>query len=228
MPETDLSMTDEEREELELVTKDNDALCSLCEELNGRRRRRRQFAAHVIHMLVQQNGPEELIEYLPILIDALDVDRVKEAQTRWEILDTLTLMVDVAERGLDNAFDGAADALFDESSTSLRYAAFNYLCTWGAVTKNRANKVWPLIDEAIQCYHGNAEYHDMLASLLVYAEGKIDGKIAQELIERLEFDADNIHVTYLKTRSCEIRDYLMKRFKIDAAHKAKNLTQKDE
>lgn len=44
------------------------------------------------------------------------------------------------------------------------------------------------MDEAVQCYHGDAEYRDMLVALLDMAKGTISAKTAQELKERISFD----------------------------------------
>lgn len=52
------------------------------------------------------------------------------------------------------AFEGAETALFDEISSTLRYAAFRLLCVWGATSVERSREAWPILDEAIQCYHG--------------------------------------------------------------------------
>ena len=48
--------------------------------------------------------------------------------------------------------------------------------------------MWPLLDEAIQCYHGDAEYRDMLVALYDMAQGPISEKCAHELLDRIAFD----------------------------------------
>ncbi|CDD39407.1 putative uncharacterized protein [Collinsella sp. CAG:398] len=101
------------------------------------------------------------------------------------------------------------------------------LCAWGATERGRSKKVWPIVDEAIQCYHGDLEYRDMLGYLYVFAEGKIAGDVAEELAARLHFDAENGKGAYLKARSREIYDMLVKRFKLDAPKK-KARVQKDD
>ena len=45
--------------------------------------------------------------------------------------------------------------------------------------------------EAIQCYHGDAEYRDMLEGLLAFAGGDISKKTAKELVSRVKFDAES-------------------------------------
>lgn len=200
--------TDEERERLDLIERDNAALANLIEDLTSSSRRKRQFAARVIELLTHED-PERVAPYIPDLVDAL---YRPEAQTRWEVLDTLTLLVPINAKAVGGAFEGAEAALFDELSSTLRLSAFTLLVTWGSSEPRRSKKVWPILDEAIQCYHGDLEYRDMLSSLHAFATGKISGEVAGELAARLAFDAKNGKGAYLKARSSEIYELLVKRF----------------
>lgn len=216
MAETTMhEMTPEEAERLAAVEKDRDALAALVEELSGRTRRSRQLAAHVVYLLADRE-PELLAPYIDELIDALERP---EAQTRWEILDALSILTETHAKEVGAAYDGAEAALFDELSATLRLSAFRLLCTWGATDRGRSRKVWPLLDEAIQCYHGDLEYRDMLGCLHLFATGKIEGGVAGELAGRLQFDAENGKGSYLKARSSEIYSLLVKRFKLENPQK---------
>lgn len=205
------------------IEKDNTALAALIEDLGSSSRRTRQFSARVAALLAQHE-PELLAPYISEMIDAL---YRPEAQTRWEILDALTVLVPEHAKEIGAAYEGAETALFDELSATLRLSAFRMLCAWGATERGRSKKVWPIVDEAIQCYHGDLEYRDMLGYLYVFAEGKIAGDVAEELAARLHFDAENGKGAYLKARSREIYDMLVKRFKLDAPKK-KARVQKDD
>lgn len=217
-------LTAEEAMHLAGVEHDRDALAALVDDLSGRSRLKRQLSARVVHLLAERE-PSLLEQYIPDLIDALDC---AEAQTRWEILDALTLLVPDHAREIGAAYDGAEAALFDDLSSTLRLSAFRLLCAWGATERGRSRKVWPILDEAIQCYHGDLEYRDMLGCLLEFAEGKIEGGVAGELAGRLQFDAENGKGSYLKARSAEIYNLLVKRFKLDHPQKRARVVSKDE
>lgn len=204
------TLSEEEASELALVAKDGDAYAELLEELNGPSRRKRQFAARVVYLLAQRD-PERVAENVAELIEALEHP---EAKTRWEVLDALTLLIPLKAKEIGAAYDGAEAALFDENTATLRLSAFRFLCTWGATDRGRSKKVWPIIDEAIQCFHGDLEYRDMLVSLHDFADGKIEGGVASELAGRLKFDAENGKGAYIKSLSHEIYEKLVKRFKI--------------
>ncbi len=167
---------------------------------------------------------EALANHIPALVDAL---YRPEAQTRWEVLDALSLMVDGHAKEVGAAFEGAEAALFDELSSTLRLSAFGFLCIWGASDRGRSKKVWPILDEAIQCYHGDLEYRDMLGYLYEFSTGKIAGDVAGELAGRLAFDAQNGKGAYLKSRSSEIYDHLVKRFKLDSPRRRARTAKAD-
>ena len=217
-------LTAEEAERLAGVEHDRNALAALVDDLSGHSRLKRQLAARVVHLLAQRE-PALLEQYIPDLIDAL---YRPEAQTRWEILDALTLLVPDHAREVGAAYDGAEAALFDDLSATLRLSAFRLLCAWGATERGRSKKVWPILDEAIQCYHGDLEYRDMLGCLLSFAEGKIEGGVAGELAGLLQFDAENGKGSYLKVRSAEIYNLLVKRFKLDNPQKRARVAVKSD
>lgn len=217
-------MNDEERAQLELVEKDSSALDALVEDLSSASRRKRQFAARVVALLAAQDA-ELLAPHIDALIDAL---YRPEAQTRWEVLDALTCLVPEHAKEVGAAFEGAEAALFDELSSTLRFSAFNLLVTWGASERGRSRKVWPILDEAIQCYHGDLEYRDMLACLHTFAEGKIAGEVAEELAGRLQFDAQSGKGAFIKSRSAEIYTLLVKRFKLKDPKKRTRVAPRDD
>lgn len=221
---TERELTAEEIEQLARIDADHEALGALVEDLSASSRRKRQFASRVV-ALVAQRAQELIVPYIDELVDAL---HRPEAQTRWEVLDALTLLVPEHAKEVGPAFEGAEAALFDELSATLRLSAFKFLCTWGATDRNRSKKVWPVIDEAIQCYHGDLEYRDMLSYVHEFAEGKIAGDVAAELAGRLQFDAENGKGSYLKGRSREIYDYLIKRFKLDSPKKRARVAPKGD
>ena len=171
----------------------------LVEELAGSRRRRRQEVAHKI-ATVAHTDASMVTPFVGSLMDALDRP---EAQTRWEVLDALTALVDEHAEEVAPAFEAAETALFDEDSAPVRLAGFVFLCRFGATSEERSDQVWPLLDEAIQCYHGDPEYRDMLVALLAFVQGAASAATKAALAERLKFDAEN-GASYVKSFSVQI------------------------
>ncbi|MGN0046316.1 MAG: hypothetical protein ACI37P_03195 [Eggerthellaceae bacterium] len=178
---------DEIKEQAQKAASNDGALRDLIEDLAGPSRRNRQHAASVMNALSKQS-PETVVPFIGNLVDALEL---KEAQTRWESLDALSSMVAVQVESCDEAVPGAESALFDEDNGLLHLAALRFLCTIGAVSEDRSLKVWPLIDEAVQCYHGDAEFLEMLAAVNDFALGNIDPSVKEALSARMAFDAKN-------------------------------------
>ncbi|MBP3885119.1 MAG: hypothetical protein J6D54_09325 [Olsenella sp.] len=175
------------------------ALAAMLDQLASSNRRQRQEAARLLAAVAETN-PDRLLEYADDLIDALDRP---EAQTRWEILDVLTAMASVDASSVAGAFDGAETSLFDDTSAAVRLSAFRFLARFGSTGEDASDRVWPLLDEAIQCYHGDPEYRDMLAALLEFCGGNISPVTREALVARVAFDAEN-GVGYIKAYSSEI------------------------
>ncbi len=156
-------------------------------QLEDAPRRQRQVAAATLRQ-VAKTDPDTLVEFIPQLIDALNRP---EAQTRWECLEALTLLVPLDSRTCSKAMPEAESALFDEESGPVRLAAMRFLCKLGSTTAARSDKAWPLIDEGIQCYHGDLEFNDMLAAINEFSMGKLSDETKEKLKERMSFDAAN-------------------------------------
>lgn len=171
----------------------------LVEELAGSSRRRRQEVAHKIATVAHADA-SMVTPFVGSLMDALERP---EAQTRWEVLDALTALVDEHADEVAPAFEAAETALFDEDSAPVRLAGFVFLCRFGATSEERSGQVWPLLDEAIQCYHGDPEYRDMLVALLTFVQGAASAATKAALAERLKFDAEN-GASYVKSFSAQI------------------------
>ena len=167
--------------------RDEAKLGELTEALSGGSRRARQNAASAL-AIVAKEAPEMLVPQGSAFVDALNRP---EAQTRWECLDILTALVDCDSRTCDKAVPGAEAALFDEEGGPARLAAMRFLCKLGATTENRSEKVWPLVDEAIQCWHGDLEFQDMLVAVVDFSAGKLALQVKEELRDRMKFDAEN-------------------------------------
>ncbi len=177
----------EATKDAEAAINDSAKLEELVEALSSGSRRERQNAATVL-ALVAKNDPETLVPYGSTVVDALNRP---EAQTRWECLDILTVLVDKDSRTCDKAIGGAEAALFDEGSGPVRLAAVRFLCKLGSTTENRSERVWPLLDEAIQCCHGDLEFQDMLVAIVDFSSGKLSASVKDELGMRMKFDAEN-------------------------------------
>ena len=162
-------------------------LSKLADNLSGPSRRTRQMSAAALALAAKQD-PKRVATEIDALIDALNRP---EAQTRWECLDALTELVAVDTRGCEKAIPGADAALFDEDNGPVRLAAMRFLCALGATTATRSEKAWPLIDEAIQCYHGDLEFQDMLVAVIGFSEGALSAEVKKELRNRMSFDATN-------------------------------------
>jgi hypothetical protein len=195
-------------------TPDAAALASLVEELSGGNRRRRQEASHVI-ATVAKTAPDELLPHMGDLVDAL---YRPEAQTRWEILDALSEVATMHSDAVAEAYDAAEASLFDEGSSTVRLASFRFLARYGTVSPENSDKVWPLLDEAIQCFHGDLEYRDMLVSMLEFVQGDISDQSKAELLDRIRFDSESGR-GYIKTGSVEITEAAKKTKKTAAKPK---------
>lgn len=173
----------------------------LVDNLSGSSRRGRQAAAGALARVAAET-PADLLTYADSFIDALNRS---EAQTRWECLNVLTHLVDIDPSCCEGAIPGAETALFDDDSGLLRLAAMRYLCAIGSVSEPLSEKVWPLIDEAIQCCHGNLEFLDMLNAVIHFSEGGISASVKASLADRMSFDAKNAKGA-LKRRAQQILD----------------------
>lgn len=169
------------------VIKNNKKLDEYLEELQSDSRIQRQKSAAVIAE-VSRRDKDLVVPYTQVFVDALDYP---EAQTRWEVLDILSTTCEDDSRTAEKGLTGAEDALFDEDSGPLRLSAMRFFCRIGRTTEKRSQKVWPLINEAIQCYHGDVEYNDMLLALIDFSEGKLADDVKKEFSERMAFDAEN-------------------------------------
>jgi hypothetical protein len=162
-------------------------LAALVENLSKEARRVRQFSAAALGA-VSESDPEILVEHIGHIVDAL---HRPEAQTRWESLDVLTRIVSYDPGPCDDAVIGAEGSLYDEESGTARLAAVRFLCAYGMLDAKRSARVWPLLDEAIQCYHGDPEFQDMLISVISFAGGRIGKEVRASLAGRMSFDATN-------------------------------------
>ena len=154
-----------------------------------------------------QEDAKLLVPHVDALIEALELP---EAQTRWEVLTALGQVALVDASLVKAAYDGAEASLFDEDSAIARLAAFRFLVRLGASSPARSAMVWNILDEAIQCFHGDAEYHDMLGGLRELAQGELSPACAKALADRVGFDAEN-GTSFIRTYSAEIIKSLKER-----------------
>lgn len=162
-------------------------LRQIVEALAGDDRRARQISASLVHEIAQTDA-SVLRPYASELADAL---HRPELQTRWEILGVFEKLVAVDARLVDKALPGAETALHDEESGVVRLAAFRLLCAYGGTTANRSERVWPFIDEAIRCYHGDPEFMAMLTSVQKMVCGSAADNVKKAAADRMRFDAEN-------------------------------------
>ena len=179
--------TEEIRELATTCITNENLLKETVEQLAGSSRRNRQRAASVM-CAISKTAPEVLAPFIGDMVDALNRP---EIQTRWECLEALSRMVAVDSRACDKAIEGAENALFDEGNDLLHLAAMRFLCALGATTEKRCEKIWPLIDEGMQCYHGDPAFQDMLVAIIDFSKGKIGDDAKAGLKERMSFDAAN-------------------------------------
>jgi hypothetical protein len=179
---------DADRHELaEKAAKNQKFLRVVVDALAGDDRRLRQAAASVVHEVAMKDA-SLLRDHSAALADAL---HRPESQTRWEVLGTFEELVGVDARLVDKSLSGAEAALHDEESGVVRLAAFRLLCAYGTTTAFRSERVWPLIDEAIRCYHGDPEFPAMLTAVYALVKGGASDAVKIAAAERMYFDADN-------------------------------------
>lgn len=190
----------EEREEVaEKACDDPEALEDLIDQLADRSRLKRQKAASAL-AVVSDKKPELLFPYVGEIGDGL---LQPEAQTRWELLHALDQMGKAGQHFGEDVLGAAEDALYDESNDIVRASAFRFFCRYGAASPENSDRVWPLIDEAVQCYHGDSEFSNMLGDLVYFAQGDISMETCTALALRMRFDAENGSGT-LRMRSEQI------------------------
>lgn len=192
--------TQEERERMAaLAVKDKGILGDLIDWLDGPNRLKRQKAASTIAIVADKDA-KVLLPYVEDISEGLNKP---EAQTRWETLHTLDQLGKAGQRFNEDILAAAEDALYDEGSGIVREAAFRFFCGYGAASPENSDEVWPLIDEAIQCYHGNPEFADMLTHLVEFAEGNISMETSGALALRMKFDSETASGT-LRMRAEQI------------------------
>lgn len=175
-------------------------LAKAVDDLSSPSRRKRQEAAHAIaeHMVKK---PESILDFTDDIFDALERP---EAQTRWELLNSLTQVVEGNARALSAAVDFSEPSLFDEGSSTVRLAAFRFISAMGAQTKTLSKKVWPMLDESLQVYHGDPQYREMLIAMVDFVSAPIDPDIKKAVVARIKFDAKNSTFPLVKRLSNDV------------------------
>ena len=184
---------------VEYAMKDEAALAGYVNQIVDSSRHKRQVASTVVYEVACRDL-DRVECHAKEILDGLNRP---EGQTRCEVLKTLTLFVEKHAKEAMKSIEAAETALFDENSGPLRLSAYEYLCKLGATSEARSREIWPLIDEATQCFHGDVEFNDMLIALLAFSAGKIDPEVAKELAELMKFDSENA-TGNLKAKSTEI------------------------
>lgn len=181
-------------------------LPTLVENLSGRDRKSRQMSAHIIAELARIR-PDAIVPHVADIVDAIERP---EAQTRWEALDALTSLAKDDPAAAAAGFEGAETSLFDEESGLLRMTAFRFFVTLGS-QPGWSGRVWPLLDEALQCYHGDPEFPGMLDAIVEFAQAEsVDPAVRAALAERMKFDAQSSKGA-LSARAGQIVDICTKR-----------------
>lgn len=193
------SETPEDKKRVEEALKDSAKLKELVEALSDGSRRGRQQAAKVIAGVAAEN-PEILVPFASDLVDALERS---EAQTRWECLDALTYVVPFDSRPCDKATPAPRRPCSTRTAVLCVWPPCAFCASWVRRPRNARKKVWPLIDEGIQCYHGDLEFQDMLLAVIDFSQGKLDGSVKSALADRMRFDAEN-GKGMLKRRAAQI------------------------
>lgn len=178
---------DDKAELAEKALADPALLSEIIEALGGEDRRRRQYSASTVHEIAIKDATP-FKEHADELADAL---HRPESQTRWEVLGVFEKLVAVDARCVDKALAGAETALHDEESGTVRLAAFRMLTSYGATTAKRSERVWPLIAEAVRCYHGDPEFPAMLSGLHRMVAGAAADEVKFAAAELMSFDAEN-------------------------------------
>lgn len=192
--------TAEQREALVAKALEDESIIEqLAQDIAEAGRLRRQKAASTIALIAQQDASV----LLPFADDIASGLTKPEAQTRWEVLHTLDYMGKAGQRYGEEVLAAAEDALYDEMNGVVREAAFHFFCGYGSASVENSEKVWTQIDEAIQCYHGNPEFKEMLTQLVAFAESDISLTTSSALAQRMKFDAESGSGT-LRMRSEQI------------------------
>lgn len=169
-------------------------LAKAVDDLSSPSRRKRQEAAHAIAESMLEK-PQSILSFTDDIFDALERP---EAQTRWELLNSLTMIVEGNTRALAPAVHFAEPSLFDEDSSTVRLASFRFITAVGAQTKALSKKVWPMLEESIQVYHGDPQYREMLMAITEFVAAPIDPDIKKAVVARIKFDAKNSTMPIIK------------------------------
>jgi hypothetical protein len=174
-------------EEAQHAARNKKVMAKLVTRLSGDSKLDRARAAKLVHDTACIDA-ERLEPHVMQLVDSLSNP---ESQTRWEVLGALEEIARVKPMWLDPAVEPATHSLHDEDSSVVRLAAFRMLAYYGATSKRRGEKVWPLLDEALRCYHGDSEYPGMLNALAMLVEGRASETVKEEAGALVEPDASH-------------------------------------
>ncbi len=173
--------------EAQAALKSKKATGQLMARLSSDKKADRAAAAKTVHE-VSCASPEAVQPHVDAMVAALEHS---EPQTRWELLGALEEVACSSPKLLDKAVVPATACLHDTGSSVVRVAAFRMLAQYGGSSKRRAEQVWPLLDEALRCYHGDSEYPGMLAGLVLMVDGRAPDAVKQEAADLVEPDASH-------------------------------------
>jgi hypothetical protein len=178
---------------------------ALVDALTDSSRLTREYASQAL-CDIAHNNPEMLDGYKDEFIDALSRP---EAPTRYNSLAVLGCLSLSDMRLIDRAWDGIEECLYDEESGMVRLEAFRLLTAYGATTAPRSKKVWPLISDALRCYHGDPEFMSMINEFITMLKGNVADEVKKAACDQFQFNADNATGLF-KRKAQEIVSFICK------------------
>lgn len=201
MTDNKLSTQEEREKAADEALKDQGAMDDIMELLGGTNRLKRQKAASTV-AIISNKDAKALLPYAEEVAEALSRP---EAQTRWEVLEAFTSMIAVDPEAASKVQEAAEDALYDDESGMLRYTAFRYFAKLAATSRERAARIWPLLDEALKCFHGDPEFAGMLDAVVdLLQTGDVDAATRSAIAKSMSFDAQSGSKSPLASRARHI------------------------
>lgn len=160
------------------------ALTEVVRALAQENRALRQHAAEVV-LGVALKEPKKLMPFTAEILDSLERP---ESMTRYNILQAIDELQKLDKDLIVESIDIIEEHLYDPSSANVRGSAFSVIANYGAVSGERSEQVWPMLEGALRVLHGKAELPNIISHLIIMLEGEATPIVHQNAADIFKYD----------------------------------------